>query len=451
MSNVWIDRFTSLTRDDVRRLSAFQPKPLTGLRKMHYSDAAGLLDVAGRDLFVPTHQNVELMLSWLAIAGGHCRRTYPDSRTIRAAFQSGATVFPSYLPRCLTGLAGTGKTSLFEAFNRILSARTMINLGAGFQDYALQATVYVKMQKALSKTQFLKAFLEAISPDSAELAVKNLLRELLLKMHRYGVGFAISDEFQHASGSAVANTIATQLLLQKTSFCVPNLFATNFSMCHKLLRRPQEDRDRLFSNVTVIEPDAIKSQDWIDTVEGYLNIIPEESEGLQLTEVADYLYPRTFGLKRQLALLLRIAYIVMHRSGDKRIHPAHIDQAYKSREYSAARDDVEILQRQAAIRHCLKKDLWCPFQGSANTSATAGDSTKATFTYSVARAMVDSTVNAGQQDDEGQPKTPRAGRAYKARQSAVSDNDNVVPIKGTLADQFEAGMAEIRDGLKPKR
>ncbi len=449
MTNVWIERFTGPTRDDVRRLSAFQPEPLLGLRRLHYSEAAILLDTASRALFVPTEQTVDLMFSWLAIASAHCKQTYPDARTVRASFQSGTAHFQSYLPYCLTGLAGSGKTSLFEAFERILSAKVMVNLGAGFHEYALRATVRIKIHEKLSKTAFLKGLLDSIYPGLSESAIKDLLPELLLKMHRYGVGFAISDELQHVSGSAAANTKATQLMLQQSRFCVPNVFGLNYSMCHKLLGRPQEDRDRLFSKVIILEPESIRTKDWSDTVDGYLKLIPEESAKLNLEEVANYLHPRTFGLKRELAWLLGIAFAAMHRQGDKLIGLKHIDEAYKSRSYSTPREDIDILRQQIAQGRCIKVDLWCPFQEAVKPVSAAQSSAKAALDHALVQAMIDSTINQPKKVGQCQAKpskpvpTPRAPRP--ARKS------NVIPIKGTLVDQFEAGMADIHDGLKPKR
>ncbi len=440
MKNCYTARF-DLKSEDIHRLSACQPDPLLGLCKLNADEAVKHIHRAHEALFVPTQQTTALLESFLASARAHSKLWYCDQKVVGVHMMGNTRPEVAYLPMCLTGLAGVGKTTLFDALFRILQTQVLGDAGGAVNPFALQAAVRVKLRRHVSNTEFLKAFIDQIGPG--RLKCPSPADELAHKLFVYAVCLAITDELQFLTGSAGASVRAAQILLLLSSLQVPQIFAANYSMCRRLMGRPQEERDRIFSRVFLLRPELPETEDWIKTVEGYVNLLPEEFAGLKVEDLASTMYPLTFGLKRQLAHLIELAYLAMRQDRSVRMTLAHIDKAYRSRSYSEARDDVHLLLQQSVTGSDIPMGLTCPFHEVEDKKAQkAVSAQQPAFAHVVAKAMVEGRDRQARAAPKSTPR-PRASAA-----GSKEPIGNVVSMKESLEEKLEASMAVLRNGLK---
>jgi hypothetical protein len=441
MKNPYTERF-ALTPADIKRLSAHHPRPLLHLSGLLPQEAVNHIEGAHQALFVPTQQTAALLECFVACARAHCELLYSDLNLVGAQMMAEARPGAAYLPICLTGLAGTGKSALLEALMRVLAKQAWGDAGGAVHAFPLQAAVRVKLRKLVSNTEFLKTFVDAIGPR--RFACPSPDKELAHKLYAYAVCLAVADEFQFVTGSTQANVRAVQILLLLSTLQVPQVFAVNYSMCHRLMARPQEERDRVFSRVLLLRPELPDTPDWTHTVKGYVDLIPNEFEKLKIEELASTVYPLTFGLKRQLAKLIRLAYLAMRQDGRNQFTLGHFDKAYRSNAYAAAREDVHLLLQQAAVKSTVRRDLSCPFSEIEDKKAQTPSSVQSAFGHVVAKAMVEGTSSRT-------PSEAKAAPRPRVRSSGSKEpKGNVVSMEERRGEALEASMAVLSQGLKLK-
>jgi hypothetical protein len=194
-------------------------------------------------------------------------------------------------------------------------------------------------------------------PDSK---TKGLIEQCKKLTFRDGIPFLIADEFQFATGSSTANTKVTQMLLSLTYLGIPWCYNANYSLVDRLMKRPEEDRQRLLTDWEILLPDPPESDDWQQTLKSQKDVAPEIFR-FDPKEDARAIYSYVAGRKRALRDLMILAFRQEHpRRGVVDI--AAIKRAYHSREYGGYRQETEILITQAIVNKPDKnrKDLWCP-------------------------------------------------------------------------------------------
>ncbi|MBN8779571.1 MULTISPECIES: hypothetical protein [unclassified Thiobacillus] len=105
---------------------------------------------------------------------------------------------------------------------------------------------------------------------------------------------------------------ATQILLSMSYLGLPMVNIANFSLVHKLMQRPQEDRQRLLAKPCVLVPDSPESQDWIQTLATYRAVA---SDVLVYDPVNDakYIFLLSAGIKRLVVRLLVLGYRISRK------------------------------------------------------------------------------------------------------------------------------------------
>lgn len=361
-TNPWAERFVPLLdSEEVFRRAEVKPPTLLNLNAKPLEVACKELEDALSQVFYPTTQCVDLLNEWAGQAHAHCLTYYPSRRDfISGVYDTErASPLPSFFcPTCLGGWAGTGKSQLLQAFQRILPPPGSLYIDDHHSHFPFEATWIRQLQNCKSPQQVpaLVADMKSSGKSTLDIARRRAFRD--------GVAFLGVDEFQFATQSSRANTLVTQMLFSASQIGLPFVYATNFSLIHKLLKRPQEDRQRLLSKPKVLWPDLPESIDRIKTLESYRDICPEV---LTFDPVNDSLaiYHFSAGIKRLEKILIVEGYrIARLRSGrNAKVGVREIEEAYHSASFTANRRDVEDITSQSIQNKRIpgRDDLWCPF------------------------------------------------------------------------------------------
>jgi hypothetical protein len=259
---------------------------------------------------------------------------------------------------------------------------------------------------------------------------------------RDGVAFLGVDEFQFATQSSDANTLVTQMLFSASHIGLPFVYATNFSLVHKLLRRPQEDRQRLLSNPKVLWPDPPESDDRIKTLELYRAINPDV---LRFDAVNDshaiYLY--SAGIKRLERLLIVEGYrIARRRCGrNAKVGLKEIEEAYHSVSFTSNRRDVEDIARQSIQNSKIsgRDDIWCPFDLPKPTQTNRSTPFAEKRAKRVAEAAIQDSLTKSEREAYealSNSEKKKEGRVVKLRAKAPSTAAELKKNAQWLLDQI---------------
>lgn len=360
--NPWAERFVPLfDAEEVFRRAEVKPTTLLNLNAKPLEAACKELEDALSEVFYPTTQCVDLLTEWAGQAHAHCLTYYPSRRDFLSGVYATerASPLPDFsFPACLAGWAGTGKSQLLQAFLRILPPPDSLYIDDHHSHFPLEAAWVRQLQNCKSAQQ-VPAVVAGMKPSG-----RSNLDVARRRAFRDGVAFLGVDEFQFATQSSSANTLVTQMLFAASHLGVPFVFATNFSLLHKLLRRPQEDRQRLLSKPKVLWPDMPESSDKIKTLESYRDICLEVIAFDPVNDShAIYLY--SAGIKRLEKILIVEGYrIARLRSGrNAKVGVREIEETYHSAAFTSNRRDVEDIASQTIQKKKVpgRDDLWCPF------------------------------------------------------------------------------------------
>lgn len=360
--NHWAERFAPLLKaEEVFRRAEVKRPALLNLNAKPLEIACKELEDALSAIFYPSTQCVDLLTEWAGQAHAHCLTYYPSKRDFLSGVYATerASPLPDFsFPVCLAGWAGIGKSQLLQAFLRILPPPDSLYIDDHHSHFPFEAAWVRQLQNCKSAQQ-VPAVIAGLEPSG-----RSTIDVARRRAFRDGVAFLGVDEFQFATQSASANTLVTQMLFAASYLGVPFVYATNFSLVHKLLKRPQEDRQRLLSKPKVLWPDMPESTDRIKTLESYREICPEV---LTFDPVNDshamYLY--SADIKRLDKILIVEGYrIARLRSGrNAKVGVREIEEAYHSAAFTSNRRDVEDIASQTIGNKKVpgRDDLWCPF------------------------------------------------------------------------------------------
>lgn len=268
------------------------------------------------------------------------------------------------IPICLTGLAGVGKSQTIAALRKVMPPPADFTSGHFDGVHTLDSYWYSSARGKAGGRQLLIDFLGEDLPEKEHkrMNVAQLLLSCRRKANRDGVSCLLLEEMQHFNAGTGAARV-TELLLTMSAIGAPVVYVANYSLLHRLLKRNSEDKQRLLPEQRIMLPDAPGDLAW----RGYLDECIRVCNGLINVDYEEFsmeMYRATFGIKRLAAQILKLAYIEARSAGRDRISILDIHRAYLSVGYSANREDVEELNRQAIEKRPTGKrsDLRCPFK-----------------------------------------------------------------------------------------
>lgn len=412
--NPWVDRFDP-EMSDVQLIAQakIDAVPLTGLGKEPKDVALRHLRHGLDNVFVPTPQVCNALRMLICVAYGHALARYPSRMTfIRDAHQEEIPLFP-LVPICFSGLAGVGKTQLLLALTRIFPPNTQVTI-AEHGTFPLVSHWHITIKAADTLATLLRQLPNCNTNNDRRGAA---IRQLYLR----GTCIILLDELQFLSQGAESNVSVAKLLMQLSTLGVPVVYGANFSLLHRLMRRPQEECQRLLVEPFTLHPEAQDSEGWLCTLKEKLRVAPEFRD-LDPQAISGLIYDYTFAINRAITFLLSIAYGISREANAKLVTIEHIKRAYISVQYSTFRRDVEILIEQAITgtspsdRRRMRQDLWCPL-ASRSFSIDVENARKAAHEQKVADANTTAMLS------------PNAKGALRALGLATAAANDSRPIK----------------------
>ena len=301
---------------------------------------------------------------------------------------------------------------------------------------------YASAQNKASLKELFARFVYGSEPPIRGLSTGKLRDACRRKARRDGVSLLILDEAQFVTeGSGVA--LVTSMLLDMTRLGIPMVYATNYSLLHKLDRRGSEDKQRLLVEPRDISPDDPAGQDWKDYIAECVRVSAGQIRAPQ-DELAMELYGFTYGVKRLVVQLLKLAYIECRAAGRRHIGLADINQAYRSLGNSSNRRDVTELVRIAVEgpRGTSRKDLYSPLAASAASKPKILPFALQDRDERSSIEMIDSSLTA--QERRAVKQIEAASRSPRAKASRRK------PVPKPTVEESQASFAKYLERTNPK-
>lgn len=393
-SNPWAKRFEPLLdKKVIKHRARVVVPPLLGLCDVSTETACSRLTKALESVFHPTTQCVNVLHRFVDMAYAHCANLYGDEGKFLSGIYAKNPPLSEFAPPLLfSGLAGTGKTEIGKALPRILSEEGRVTVGQEHSPFALKMPWHVTIHAKAGPLDALKilANFEHGSSDLVERCRKIAFRD--------GVPLLLADEFQFATGSTSANARVTQMLLSLSYIGIPWVYNANFTLVRRLLKRPEEDRQRILSDWIILQPDPPVSEDWQETLSTQKSVAPDILVFDPIEDAAE-LHEFTAGRKRATKELF-VRTLRAEHSGNGVVDMAAIRRTYHSNHYASFREESEILANQAITNRPdkLRPDLWCPLPLSSGTTVEFAEASKEKRNERVADAEIRSALNGDERD-----------------------------------------------------
>ncbi|WP_248806894.1 ATP-binding protein [Pseudomonas sp. MWU13-2100] len=348
--------------EHIRRKVTIRPEPVGDIDQLSPMLAAHFLDMTLRKIFLPNHFSLELIAELIGKAAVHSAiRSTTEQKFVKGMYYPTPT---ETFPICLTGLAGVGKSATIEALLRVMPGPTEFQIDHCMAPLTAESHWYASAKGKSSGKQLLADFLgiEATTRENAA----SLQFRAQQQANKRGISLAVLEEMQHLTpGKGVALT--TDFLLTMSGLGLPMVYVSNFSLGHKLLKRNQEDTQRLVAQPRVMWPDAPESKIWADFIDACITA----SDGRIRTDRDNFsheIYRGSYGIKRAAIHLIVQAYIQARSENRTWIELGDVHKAYISSAYYAYRTDVEELERIAIGQKTKRDDLLCPFGSPARSN-----------------------------------------------------------------------------------
>ncbi|CAD6556357.1 hypothetical protein LMG27952_06097 [Paraburkholderia hiiakae] len=357
----WVSRFSGLiNRETIRERVELRPEPILNIGDMCPSEANDRIKKALARVFYPSDECLDFLLQWMRIARFHSLEMYATPRVfVEGVYRRESPLPESCFPLCLTGLAGTGKSALVGALERLMPKPSTVTATDG-TEFPLVSYRAIAVRICSTPRDILTQFAQR---EGGGRVLSEFLRRLA---YRDGWALVLQDEFQFATQSEKANTRVTQMILAMCYIGVPAVYVANYSLLHKLKLRNQEEKDRLLQYVEILHPDDHTSDDWRTLLRWYRDVAPDvfifDPEG-----DAEAIHRLTAGVKRHVVSLLKIGFEKAFSKGEIVDYPV-LEKAYKSRKYATFRDTVEALPKLHGPFRNSRKDLWCPIDAVVEPS-----------------------------------------------------------------------------------
>lgn len=362
----WISALLIPTREaELGRMVRASPSAIQHLGELPAKEASELLRRGLEDSYRASSQDLEVIRDIVSIASCHARTFYASEDQF-ADWAMSKPRLPAD-PRCvmLTGPTGGGKTALFAAIQRLFVQRINAKPSADLPVFPIWPFAGVSVRDRIAKGALLGAITGAVGVES-EYADGNMkdVAHARLRIYQRGCSAICADEFQFASRSS-ANANVTKLLTFLADIGLPLIYACNYSLGHKLKKRPPEDRRRLLSDPLLLLSLTADDPAFV----GYLCDAQEVFDGMLAIDPkkdADDIHAKTFGLREFVKRLLVFAYVVARnehrgRSGPVKVTMDHVKAAYASRSYEDDRRTVDD-SFAALLRTQGLQDYVCPFE-----------------------------------------------------------------------------------------
>lgn len=433
--NQWAERFLPLMdRETLKQRAQIIVEPLLDLHQIETELACKRLEISIGQTFYPTNQCLDVLQRMVGMAYAHCITTYPNIEEFLSGVYSKKVPLDDFtFPMLITGLAGTGKSELLKTFMRIQLDEGSVDVGHDHSPFPLKQPWGISVRVKSNPSDIFK---ELAQTDKGSAELVEVCRKIAF---RDGIPLLSIDEFQFLTGSSSANTKLTQLLLSIGYLGIPWVYCANFSLVQRLLKRPEEDSQRLLSNYLVLLPDTPSSEDWGKTLSAIKAVAPDILT-FDPTKDASDIHMFTAGRKRAVKKLLIETLRDVHSHGGL-VDINSLERIYHSSVYARYRVESEIIRTQAILNRPdrSRTDLWCPIPLAEGAETKFAQAAKDSRDASVANAELRSALN-GEEKAALKEIEKVAKRAKKPKGEVVQFKKNA-----PTTDQLKQNSARFRD------
>ena len=436
-NNPWHLRFLPfLNREYLKQLATVKPAPLENLYGLPKEYALKLLENSLENVFYPSEQCLNVLEKLIGMCHAHYLINYRDTREFLGYVYSDEPPFSDfYPPLCITGLAGVGKSKILQIFIKIISNEISFIADNNHTPFVMKNPWIIKVSQKKSLNDIFKH----IVGDNGKLQDnKEKARNIA---YLDSVPMMIADEFQFVTSSANANTVVTQMLLGLGEVGIPYIFAANFDLIKKLLKRADQDQQRILAETIVIVPDPWNSTCWKNHLKSLFEIAPDifnidiENDGWKI-------HSFVAGRKRALAKLFKIAFSLVHGKNEK-IDISILEKAYNSSDFSNYREESIAISNQFVLNKpdSSRPYLWCPIPLPESISATFTRQAKENREKVIADMAIRSSLNKEERE---------AAENLQKQINKNKDGENVIRMKKSTnptAKEFVENARKFRDSL----
>jgi hypothetical protein len=414
----WIAQFDGVvSRDVIRQRAEFTPDPVPDLLTQPAHIAAVRLTTALKQIILLTEPELDAVMKIVLRSHAYVVEAYPSMSHYMATLHSKEVQVSFPAPICLTGLAGAGKSNFLTALQRALPEPVELESESAIIDglISLRSHARTNVKTSRNFVEILAPWLPR-EPKGIEENSETTHEESLLKKgpklslgatveratrHGYRVGLHTSlvDEMQFLTQDVTANATPTKFLLMMSYLGVPLVYAANYSLCHKLLKRNQEDRDRLLSDIVVMRPLELTTEGLAPLLRIYSRILGDCVKG-SLCDFIPMYAAMTLGIRRKICDLTVAAFKEMRRCDESKLTAKHLKSAYERGLSQPFRDDVQcLLQMNSACKPIAgRSDLWCPFGLEYNHFPLLPSLGESSFAKTVAEKMIRDSLTASEKN-----------------------------------------------------
>lgn len=436
----WLQQFSDLISSTIRSRATVRPEPLSNADYSDARDVVSELDSRIQVLFVPSSELDRILGELILTCYNHARIAYPDTRTFlrrcNTPDSTGSTT--TYFPRCVTGIAGLGKTQIFHALQRVLIRQHLGCLDIGHKQFEIQPVWYVSVEENRKLSDILRYLISSVGATPSSTKINDLIQQCRRLAYQYGVLVLIVDEMQSMTRSSQANTMVANVLYDLRRIGLPIVYGANFSLVHRIKSRPHEDVERLLCEPLVLIPEPSHSEDWSNLVRAQIDIAPHLFD-IDVDRTASQLYTMTAGSRRLLGRLIVLAAKV-NVPKNQMISIGALSDTYSSTAFSANRDNVEALQKQFATGKKVRNDLWCPLSIPGSEEALLQQDAQAFRMEEMLMALQTASMT---EDEKVMLNLVRE----KMRESAEANIEPIGKNASPSSDDFQAGE-DIFQNLK---
>lgn len=391
--------------------------------KINEFNAAAAVQRILSKCYVPGESSKDAISKILSLALDNCMANFSSTHAFSLRVNSAKLSTQPAPVVCLTGLAGVGKSAVFDVIQRLV---------ASLPDIAIKSHGRVE-HMPISRIQVHDRW--SVKEMAMHFGLPERGCDIARALYRRGCCLIELDEIQFISTSALANTRASKLIYSTSLYGPALVYACNFSLGHKLKKRPHEERDRILSSPIVICPDLAESSEWKERVRVWSAVIGDLLDS-PLTDRSEDLWELVVGINRSAISLIALSSALAVANKSK-LKWAHVEAAYKSEAFSIMRDDIAGIRRQSIERDVSRLDLVCPFE-------SAGAADYLDVLRKMRRSRYSETAGI-----EAQTKSVKLDAQKKSRKGAERSKRTLKPVNATelmqAADEFRD---EVRLGRR---
>lgn len=368
LRNPWAERYKKLLALDDHALAELlttRGKPVLGLSQFSPETASERLRNGLDEVHIATDQGVDIARRLLSRSHAYALVRYPSLESFAAGIYEENLDFEPLLATAVIGGAGVGKSALMKAIRRLWSEAESVTLPDGTRVPLIafaRLRIGDKSSERDQRAELLRQYGASVSEQQQRRVTPSLVRR---RGYIAGCCHLVADEMQFTSLGGESAAV-TKLLLAFTHLGPPTTFVANFSLIHRLLKRKQEDQERLLSDVILMQPETTDSQKLIERIQQYV-LVADGKLDINLQSAAERLDFMSGGSGRAMRELVvmgaRMKWTDSRKGTREVVTIADLEAAYRSQQFAMLRENSRLLLQQRLSRSPVdpkRLDLWCP-------------------------------------------------------------------------------------------